>query len=107
LVVSALSRMSKQDEELLQRIDEVLHYIWDPIGISSNPHARDEYRSYALPLFSLLKSASTEAQIADWLSNIRKDTIGMPPNRRNDQVVAILLLDWKEMLRLASTRRVG
>ena len=28
------------------RVDEVLHYIWDPIGVIGAPEARDEYITY-------------------------------------------------------------
>ena len=35
-----------KDAELYRRLDEVAHYIWDPIGISNVPDARDEYRAY-------------------------------------------------------------
>ena len=33
-------------DELHRRTDEVLHYIWDPIGVSGVPTARDEYSGY-------------------------------------------------------------
>lgn len=40
------ARYSEKQKELYQRIDEVIHYIWDPIGINGAPKARDEYYSY-------------------------------------------------------------
>ena len=51
----AENRLSRSDDELLMRVDEVLHYLWDPIGVSDFPEARDEYTSYAGVVFSLLK----------------------------------------------------
>ncbi len=35
-------RLSPEDMAPYRAIDEVLHYIWDPIGISDAPEARDE-----------------------------------------------------------------
>jgi len=32
--------------ELYKRIDEILFYRWDPIGVSDGAWARDEYQSY-------------------------------------------------------------
>jgi len=34
--------------ELEQRVDEVLFYVWDPIGVSDTPAARGEYSSYTM-----------------------------------------------------------
>jgi len=39
-----------KENELRQRTDEVLHYLWDPIGVAGAPGARDEYWSYLPPL---------------------------------------------------------
>jgi hypothetical protein len=38
---------SMKKNNLESAINEVLHYIWDPIGIQDMPAARDEYESYA------------------------------------------------------------
>jgi hypothetical protein len=32
--------------ELYKRVNEVLHYVWDPIGVAYSPAARDEYQRY-------------------------------------------------------------
>jgi hypothetical protein len=41
---------SKYEQDLLTRINEVLHYIWDPIAVRGEPNARDEYDSYVPPV---------------------------------------------------------
>ena len=33
-------------EEFNRRSDEVLHYLWDPIGVAGTVMARDEYTGY-------------------------------------------------------------
>jgi hypothetical protein len=48
-------KLSPKDKERYKRTDEVLHYIWDPIGIAGAPEARYEYHSYLPHVFSLLK----------------------------------------------------
>ena len=35
-----------QENELERRVDEVLFYIWDPLGFKGEPFARTEYRNY-------------------------------------------------------------
>jgi len=37
------SDLNHQEKELYRRTDEILHYLWDPIGVSDTPQARDEY----------------------------------------------------------------
>jgi hypothetical protein len=48
------SRMSPKDDALYQAVGEVMHYIWDPIGVAGVPQARDEYYSYVPQVFGLL-----------------------------------------------------
>ena len=48
-------KLEPKDEELYRRVDEVLHYILDPIGVSGIPQARDEYYSYLPGVFQLVK----------------------------------------------------
>ena len=45
-------QLSPEHQELYGRVGEVLHYLWDPIGVSGVPQARDEYDSY-VPQVSL------------------------------------------------------
>ena len=45
------TKLEPHDEELYRRVDEVLHYIWDPIGVAGAPMARDEYYAYLPQIF--------------------------------------------------------
>jgi hypothetical protein len=69
--------MSEKDDELLTRIDEVLHYLWDPIGVNDLPAARDEYGSYARVVFGMLKRGASDGEISKYLLDIRVINIGM------------------------------
>lgn len=42
---------TKEDKILFQRCDEILHYIWDPIGCKDVPMAREEYYGYVPQVF--------------------------------------------------------
>lgn len=87
-------KLSPSDEELYRRVDEVLNYIWDPIGVSSAPTARDEYYSYLPTVFNLLKTGSNSKQIADYLCEVATEKMGLNGNRTRDIQVAEVLLDW-------------
>ena len=43
--------VTPMDAELFSRVDEVVHYVWDPIGVAQEPWARDEYNSYLSQIF--------------------------------------------------------
>lgn len=80
--------------ELNQRIDEVLYYEWDPIGVSDEPCARAEYSSYTM---TILKYVLTEDlnQIANQLSKIETDSMGLTSDKDRNLKVAQRLLDYK------------
>lgn len=93
-----MSKLSPPDEEFYRRVDEVLHYIWDPIGISGFPMARDEYHSYLPHVFSLLKANAEAEPISKYLFEAATDRMGLTGNREKDSDVAKILLDWKEAI---------
>jgi hypothetical protein len=84
--------------ELHRRINEVLHYIWDPIGVHGEPNARDEYDSYVPHVYSLLQSGATADQIADHLEEIATERMGLKSNKKHSLVTAHSLLDWRATL---------
>jgi hypothetical protein len=73
--------MRVETEELYSRVhhrvDEIMHYIWDPIGVAGTPQARDEYDSYVPQVIKrLLADAKAEA-IAEYLDSIESDAMGL------------------------------
>jgi hypothetical protein len=89
---------SPADEELYRRTDEVLHYLWGPIGVAGISGARDEYDAYLPQVVSLLRSdAGTEA-IADYLFDVTTQSMGLGGRRDRDRQIAHLLLQWKARL---------
>ena len=77
--------------ELLNRVDEVLYYIWDPIGVSDEPCARGEYSSYALSILNFVISEDIE-KIVDKLSEIETKLMGMPTSTEKNKKVAERLI---------------
>lgn len=63
--------------ELEVRCDEVLHYIWDPIGIRGQPGARDEYCSYGSEVTALLVTGANREQVRDHLNNVSLKMMGL------------------------------
>jgi hypothetical protein len=75
-------RLSPEQLDLYRRVDEVLHYIWDPIGVAGTPEARDEYQSYLPHVFSLLIQHAPDSEITAFLTKIETETMGLSGSRR-------------------------
>jgi hypothetical protein len=84
---------------LRDAVDEVLFYLWDPIGIGGEPKARDEYSGYVPQIVGLLRDERAASDIARRLSEITATQMGMSKDAKRDLAVAELLLDWKRLLR--------
>jgi hypothetical protein len=84
--------------ELHTRINEVLHYIWDPIGVRGEPNARDEYDAYVPQVYSLLQAGATAEQIAVRLDEIATERMGLNSNTKHSLLTAHNLLDWQTTL---------
>ena len=94
--------MSTQREKYLyQRVDEVLHYLWDPIGVAAIPMARDEYQSYVPQVVTLLNENANAAQIADYLNEVVTQRMGLSENLDATLHVVAVLLDCKAALTAA------
>ncbi len=81
-------------KELNQRIDEILYYEWDPIGVSGEPCARAEYSSYTMTILKYVLKEDLN-QIANQLSKIETDSMGLTSNKKHNLKVAKKLLDYK------------
>jgi len=90
--------VSAKDKVLLCRIDEVLHYLWDPIGIAGVPQARDEYESYVPNVFRLLKATTDGNDVAEYLHWLSTEHIGMGANPGHNAEVVGILIAWRDRL---------
>lgn len=92
--------LSGQDLSLYRAVDEVLHYVWDPFGVSRAPEARGEYRAYLPQVFALVRDGAAAAEIAAHLSGFAVDGMGLDGNAVVDDLeVAELLVRWREVVK--------
>lgn len=89
------TKLSRQDEELYRRTDEVLHYLWDPCGISGAPQARDEYYGYLPEIFNLLKQGADAIALSRHLSSIESDRMGMSGAQDRHVKIGEILVGWR------------
>jgi hypothetical protein len=95
-------RLSPEHKVLFRRVDELLHYVWDPFGVAGTPEARDEYQSYAPHVFSLLVRDAPAAEIIQYLFTIETENMGLSdtePARRRAAEVAEILERWRDWIR--------
>ena len=92
------SSLSSSDQALSLRVGEVLHYLWDPVGIAGLPAARDEYDAWVPEIVSLLKAGADAAQVAGCLSAIVTGRLALAEDHDLALHVAEILLDWRQAL---------
>jgi hypothetical protein len=90
-------KSSEFEKELYSRIDEVVHYIWDPIGVSSFPGARDEYYSYLPEIHEYVKSGDTAA-LKKYMTWLAIEHMGLNDNQDSTQAAISIILEWKAFL---------
>ncbi|WP_133646389.1 hypothetical protein [Paraburkholderia flava] len=92
------SEFTDADLALYQRVDEVLHYLWDPIGIAGIPEARDEYHGYLPKVFALLKEGADAVTIAAYLETVAVARMGFDGNDAHARKIADVLLVWRDKI---------
>ena len=90
--------VNNAEKELFKRTDEVLHYLWDPIGVADVPEARDEYHGYLPQIFMMIKGNKSEEEISSYMSKIQSEEIGIAANKNKISEVVKILIRWKEVI---------
>ena len=60
-----------------ERADEILQYVWDPIGVGQIPEARDEYSSYVPQVVRLLMEEKSQQDLVRYLHDVESGHMGM------------------------------
>lgn len=91
-------KLTSKQSKLYKRIDEVLFYVWDPIGINDSPYARDEYHSYIPIIFTLAQKKDCTNEIAEYLNSVQMVTMGLGSDVERCKRVADYIFEWSEYL---------
>jgi hypothetical protein len=97
-------KLSPSDKELLGRTGEILHYMWDPIGVAGVPQARDEYEGYVPKVYQLLKATTDGRDVAAYLGQLRAMQMGVRADPVHDFRTVEALLEWRDHLAESSRR---
>ncbi|RVT40748.1 hypothetical protein [Sphingobium algorifonticola] len=75
----------------LRMVEIVLHWAWDPIGIRGIEEAIDEYDLYAGTVLDMLERKAADQEVADYLTSIERDRMGLQPRPEKNADVAEML----------------
>jgi len=87
------------NNELSRRVNEVLFYVWDPIGVQPEPCARSEYDNYVSEVRRLVEQNDDIKPISAHLASIVRDKMALNPNTKHCDHVAGLLLEHKRAIK--------
>ena len=92
------SMKASDSRELQRRVDEVLYYVWDPIGVSDEPCARAEYEGYILQVLRLVEENDDIQPISKHLANVVSTCMELCPDEKRCDHTAEILLIHKEAI---------
>ena len=91
-----IKRMTEEEQKFFTRVDEILFYKWDPIGISEENWPRDEYQSYTPQVFRIALESSSPEPIADYLNKIATERMGLSSAKEHDLKIAKIIIELKD-----------
>lgn len=89
----------EQLREIESAIRRVLMAKWDPIGVSDEPGAANEYDSYIWGVYGLLKRGASDEEIAEHFLKIETESMGFTDCHGKPFGTAQALLPVAEELR--------
>lgn len=76
----------------IRKIREIFMHDWDPIGVGKLGWPDDEYDSYIMPVYDILRGQRSERAIIDYLRWAETENIGLNPPCERLKAVAQKLL---------------
>ncbi|KAF0810133.1 hypothetical protein A167_01164 [Alcanivorax sp. S71-1-4] len=90
-------KMLPKDAELYRRVDEIVHYMWDPIGVCAIPQARGEYSGYLTGIFGRVQAGDLN-DIVEFLRWASSENMGLSFEKEKATEAARAMLAWKEFI---------
>lgn len=91
-------KLTPEQKALYKRIDEIIFYDWDPIGISNTDWPRDEYETYVPRIFGAVIKNDDPEPIAILLGVLEYDIMGLSPAESRNLTTAKQMLSAKAEL---------
>ena len=91
-------QLNSKEAELYKRCDEVLHYIWDPIGVAGEPNPRDEYDGYLPQIFALVRDNALPESVVYHLRDIEETQMGLAVKSNKIEFTVECLFKWRDFI---------
>lgn len=92
-------RMNQALKEMFyRRVDEILYYLWDPIGVKEEPAARSEYSNYLNTIYSLVIDCKDQHTIAKQLRLFEQSDMGLISDEVRLMKIANVLIETKNAI---------
>ncbi len=85
-------QLSKTEQQLYNKIDEILWNDCDPIGINDEA-PRDEYQMYVPQIFSLVINKNDREMVAQKLLSIEKESMGFEGDMDHCRNIATIIFE--------------
>jgi len=89
-----MCEMNNSTIELHRRIDEILYYKWDPIGVNYTAATRDEYYSYTPEIAKIAEGENCIENLTTHLNNIQVVSMGLGSNLEKCKEIAEYIYEW-------------
>ena len=87
--------LGHEEKALRRSVSEVLHYIWDPIGVSGVVYARDEYNGYVDQVCAILWRQGDAAEVSAYLEWVAAECMGCIDTKERSDLAAEKLVEWR------------
>jgi hypothetical protein len=85
-------------EKFYRRVDEILYYLWDPIGVKEEPAARSEYLNYLNTIYSMVIDCKDQHTIAKQLRLFEQSDMGLISDEAHLMKIANVLIETKNVI---------
>jgi hypothetical protein len=95
------SERTQFQKAAFRRVDEILHYVWDPIGVCKIPQARNEYQSYVPKVAGFLLERKKKEELEAYLHWLATEHMGLSDTnegRTHTKEVVDILFDHFEWM---------
>ena len=90
--------LGRDNNRFLEAIGRVLHYEWDPIGVSDMPEAEGEYDLYIGEIQGMLVRREPKERVVDHLMWIVTDRMGLSGDRRHAESITDRLIGLRNAI---------
>lgn len=92
---------------LKQRVDEILFYVWDPLGVAPKTELRTEYESYVPGILSMVEKEADAKAIANKLKEIVRTKMGRTGFAESSDKAGEILVAWRDQFKEMERKKAG